>query len=187
MAPFELGILVRLAITLFVATLLLGCATERALMPTPTIYQGADSKSIFTDVPLQHRQPAIDLLYLTDRAPESGPESDLLYGAGRSQEIAFGSAVVEMGPDLTWSELEKQSRIGKRSTPVNLTLGKVTEIGRFPRTPYPVRVTDEGIVYDKGVLAEHEKAKQALTVELERRLDESPRKEVVLYVVWCKY
>jgi esterase/lipase superfamily enzyme len=174
--------LARFAVALFGVTLALGCATHRPLMPTPTIYQGLDGKAVFTDVPSQRKQPAVDLLYITDRARETDPDSDLTYGAERSREIAFGSATVEMGPDLTWSELEQQSRLGQRTEPVNLTLGDVTEIGRFPGTPYPLRVTAEGIKYDADVLAKHEQAKQALTAELERRLDASSRKEIVLYV-----
>ena len=176
------GRLARFSVALLSASLLLGCATERALMPTPTIYQGANADSVFNDVPSQRKQPAVNLLYITDRARETDPESDLPYGAGRSGEIAFGSAIVQMGPDLAWSDLEQQSRLGQRTEPVNLTLGEVTEIGRFPPTPYQVRVTDKGIEYDAGVLAKHEEAKQALTAEFGQRLDASPRKEVVLYV-----
>ena len=170
------------AVTLLSATVLPGCATDRPLMPTPTIYQGADAETVFTAVPPQRKQPAIDLLYITNRALETDPESTLPYGAGRSREIAFGSAIVEMGPDLTWSELEQQSRLGQRTAPVNLTLGPVTELGRFPPTPYRLRATAQGISYDPNVLAKHVQARETLNAEIEGRLDQSPRKEVVLYV-----
>ena len=168
--------------TLLSAAVLLGCATGRPLMPTPVIYQGADAEPLFTAAPFPRKQPAIDLLYITDRALETDPEGTLPYGAGRSREIAFGFAFVEMGPDLTWTELEQQSRLGQRTSRVNLTLGPVTELGRFPRTPYRVRATAEGIRYDPEVLAKHVQARETLNAEIERRLDQAPRKEVVLYV-----
>src|SRR6266550_560520 len=50
------------------ACLLAGCATTRALMPTPVL----------------------DLLFLTDRAPADGT-GDPPYTAERSRSIAFGS------------------------------------------------------------------------------------------------
>ena len=169
-------------VILLAVTVTVGCATNRPLMPTPSIYQGVDSESIFTNVPPRLRQPSVDLLYITDRALETDPESDLPYGAERSREIAFGSANVNMGPGLTWSDLQQQSRLAQRTEPVNLTLGEVTEIGRFPATPYLLKSTEEGIEYDADVLSRHEQAKQTLTKELERRLGESPRQEVVVYV-----
>ena len=45
-----------------------------------------------------------------------------------------------------------------------------------------MRVTEKGVKYDADMLAEHKRAKTALTAEIERRLDESPRNEIVLYV-----
>ena len=171
-----------LASTLVSAVFLTGCATERPLMPTPTIYQGSDAEPVFTAVSSQRRRPAVDLLYFTDRAPETDPKSTLPYGPGRSKKIAFGSVVVEMGPDLNWSELKRQSRLGQRTAPVNLTLGPVTELGRFPATPYRLETTAQGIIRHPDIMAEHLQAKNAVTAALERRLEQSARKEVVLYI-----
>lgn len=126
---------------------LTGCATDRAMMPTPSIYEGDYAKTLFATLPDNQKQPGIELLFATDRALNTDPEISLPYGADRSRETAFGTLRVEMGPDLTWDDLVLQSQLSERTKPVNLTLAAVTEIGRFPATPYPIQITPEGLVY----------------------------------------
>ena len=137
---------------------------------------------MFSGLPPERRQPAIDLIYVTDREPNTEPGSPLPYGAERSRELAFGTATVEMGPSLDWTELENQSRLGDRTVPVTLTLGEVTELGRFPPTPYKMRATAEGLVYDPDVLESRNRAKAEFLTVLEEHLRETTRKDVVVYV-----
>ena len=98
------------------ACLLAGCATNHALMPTPAVYTGPNAKPLFADASIDSRPPALDLLFLTDRAPADGT-GDSPYTAERSRSIAFGSTMIEFT---------------KRET---LTLGATTELGRFPAIP----------------------------------------------------
>ena len=171
-----------LAVVLLPMLLLAGCATERPLMPTPAIYEDPGGQPLFTDLPPTQKQSPIDLLYITDRARETDAESDLPYGAERSREIAFGTARVDVGPSLDWKALRRQSRLAERTTPVNLSLGDVAEVGRFPPTPYPISSVGDGIVFDIDVLAEHQRAKAQFLNMLETAVAKAPRKEVVVYV-----
>ena len=52
---------------------LVGCATY-SMMPTPVLYTGEQAKPLFTDFAADRRTPSLDLLYVTDRAPATGPD-----------------------------------------------------------------------------------------------------------------
>jgi esterase/lipase superfamily enzyme len=141
------------------ACLLAGCATNHALMPTPATYTGPNAKPLFADASLDSQALALDLLFLTDRAPGDG---NAAYTAERSRSIAFGSTTI------TFAE--------------GVTLGATTELGRFPPIPYVLTETPEGMRRAPTFLATHTQAKQRLQGAIARRLAIAPRKEMVLFV-----
>jgi esterase/lipase superfamily enzyme len=172
----------RFFFTGIVVLLLTGCASQRPLMPTPSLYTGAEARPLFVEVPTERRIPSIDLLYVTNRAPVADQQGKLSYGSQRSKSVAFGSAKVELGPGLTWDEIEDASQHAERRTPVRLYLADIEELGRYPETPYLSLYTESGFVHDPIDLAAHREAENALESEVSRRLDESTKREVVLYV-----
>ncbi|MGB5309371.1 MAG: alpha/beta hydrolase [Arenicellales bacterium] len=161
-----------------------GCASKpRQLMPTPLIYQDAGSVSAV----VQHEESRgsstdVDLLYITNRARESDPESVLPYGQTRSSSVAFGSARVQIGPDVSWDSLERESRLAVRTRDLNLSLGEVKELGRFPTEPYNVEVRADGLYRNAADLRAHYQAKHLFQSELEKRLARSKTKNVIVYV-----
>jgi esterase/lipase superfamily enzyme len=164
-----------------IAFALTGCATTFPMMPTPALYTGASAKPLFTDSSIDGHAADLDLLYITDRAParQGGPES---YGAGRSRSMAFGSATIEFGAGLSWDELARDSVATRRVRPVPLKLGRITERGRFPTTPYEVDVTPDGLRRVPAVVESYRQAKDQLQAEVMSRLADARRKEVVLFV-----
>ncbi len=170
--------------TLFlILSLLTGCAsTARSLMPTPTLYHQQPVTVLFGNIPQERRRPEVELLYITDRVPEKDPETGLPYGEKRARSLAFGAAVVEMVPGLPWTELERQSRLAERSADVNLEMGRIEELGRFPEEPYALEVTPGGVKRSREVVAAHEKTKAEFRAELQRHLAQSQDGEVMLYV-----
>lgn len=165
------------------ALILVGCAGQgRPLMPTPTLYTGAGARPAFERVPSSRRMPALDLLYITNRILETDQNSRLTYSAERSKSVAFGSVLVDMGPGLSWDDLVDASRYAEYRTPIHLNLVDAGELGRYPPTPYLTRRTDSGLARDPAVMAKHRHAEVTLVQEVRRRLAESTRKEVVLYV-----
>jgi esterase/lipase superfamily enzyme len=58
-----------------------------------------------SSVPAGLKSNKVDLLYVTDRAPDATDNGTLEYGTKRSASVGFGSAIVEIGDDLTWQEL----------------------------------------------------------------------------------
>jgi esterase/lipase superfamily enzyme len=164
-----------------IAFALTGCATNRAMMPTPALYTGENARPLFTGLPIDSRRPSLDLLFITDRAPaEQG--DDLPYTAGRSRSMGFGSATIEFGEDVSWDVLVKESTATQRVNALQLRLGPTTELGRFPAIPYEVTVAPDGIRRVPAVVEAHEKAKQQLQAEIARRIASARRKEVVLFV-----
>ncbi len=162
-----------------VAFVLTGCATT--LMPTPVLYTGENARPLFTELSIDSRRPSLDLLFVTDRAPAEQADG-LPYTAGRSRSMAFGSAMVEFGEDVSWDVLVKESTATQRVNPLQLKLGPTTELGRFPAIPYEVAVAPDGIRRVPAVVEAYEKAKQQLQAEIARRLAIARRKEVVLFV-----
>ena len=176
---------VRFSVLGVVVLLLAGCATQpRQLMPTPVLYQAPNGEPVLT-LPADARGSStdVDLLFITDRAPESDPATGLPYGQERAKQIEFGSARVEIGPGVSWPELERESQLAERTRGLDLSLGRVQRLGAFPREPYPLRVGADGFRYrDDDTLAQHFGARRQLQEEVQRRLASSPRKEVMLYV-----
>jgi esterase/lipase superfamily enzyme len=161
-----------------------GCASKpRQLMPTPALYQQPSTVPVFAQ-PREARgdDTAVDLLYITNRGPETDPESTLLYGQSRSKSIAFGSVEVEIGPNVSWSELERESTLAQRTRDLDLSLGQVREQGRFPREPYAIEMRPDGLYRGNSDLRQHDAADDLLRQEIQRRLARSPTKTVMLYV-----
>lgn len=159
-----------------------GCGS-RELMPTPTLYLSPDEQP-FAEVPEHFRAPTVDVLYVTDRRPETTEGGAFTYGSGRSLSMAFGSAVVALGTDLTWEELVVLSRAEKRETPVEMTLRSVDELGCFPPTPVAMVAMPErpiAVIDPYGELREQE-MRAGLLRELRRRLALTPRKEALVYL-----
>jgi esterase/lipase superfamily enzyme len=140
-----------------------GCATTHTPMPTPILYTGANAKPLFEESLGEARSPNLDLLFITDRAAAQ-VQGDAPYTAERSRALAFGSATIEF---------DEGGRV---------SLGKTTELGRFPTIPYELEGPPEAKARARAVVAAHERAKAELQAEITRRLAVVPRKEVVLFV-----
>lgn len=171
------------AVTLFLTALALGgCIRGPAtLMLTPDVYIGTDVV-LFENLPPELQTSQADLLYVTDRLPESESEGNVRYGYGRSHSLAFGSVVVDIGDGLSWEELVRESERRERSKRVRLGISSVTELGRFPKTPLDYVVVGYAIERDRELLAERARVNVKLRRELRKRLNSAPRKEVLLYV-----
>jgi esterase/lipase superfamily enzyme len=164
-----------------VAGLALAGCQGRVLMPMPTLHtlEGVDA---YASVPPSRRTSTVDFLYVTDRVPEETRDGSLRYGYRRSPSVAYGSVEVEIGRDLTWSELVELTSTRKRSRSLPLTLGSITEHGRFSGIPFPLVEIAGRFVPDPEAVARDEVTKQAFGAEMRRRLAESSCKEVIIFI-----
>ncbi len=157
--------------------LCLSACAGRVLMATPLVYARADADP-FASVPPPLRTSDLTLIYVTDRErTEAGR-----YGNTRSSSAAFGTCRVRFGEGLRWEELVALSRGAERAADVPLSLADVQERGRWPDTPYPLRVDEGRIALNPAVLGARTRAVREFHGLLRRQLRESPRKEALLYV-----
>lgn len=161
---------------------LAGCATKHLMMPTPELYTGPQARPLITETPTADQKPPLELLYMTDRVPATSVDESGPYTADRSRSMAFGTTTVLFGEGLTWDTLLRQSVLAERTDKLELKLGPTKELGRYPRIPYEVTATANGLTRTPEVINAHETAARTLQAEIERRLESSPRKEVVLFV-----
>jgi len=133
-------------VLLFLALLLVGCSATQKLMPTPNIYTNGGSYPD-RDVQQSLKSNKIDLLFVTDRVPKTSADDTLEYGTGRSASVGFGSAIVEIGNDLSWQELVRISETSSRAFSPSIKIISRNEIGRFPETPYII-IEDKGKIRD---------------------------------------
>ena len=163
------------------ALMLTGCSSEWPLMPTPNVYTDPD-RQVFSDLDESLQSNAVELLYATDRVPETGEDGAFGYGYDRSGSMAFGTTVVELGDDVGWEQLLDASRTGQRPADPELKMGNVTELARAPATPTPFTVRDGEIIDDPEMLAERAEAVSLLRKTILGRLAQTPRKELFIYV-----
>lgn len=157
---------------------LLGAAAcaRRELMPTPSLYVDSDP---FASLPEERRTVDLPVLYVTDRERTGDP---VPYGAGRSRSAAFGTCLVRFGDRLSWDDLAAASRRAERRDPVPLSLIDVHERGRWPETPYPLRVEEGRVMLDPSIVKARERSILAFQDLLREHLRASPRKEVLLFI-----
>ena len=130
---------------------LAGC--QRQLMPTPNLYVNS-SVNPFADVPEPLRSNQVEVLYATDRAPKQSTKVDDRYGFLRSRSLAFGTCVIEIGRNVAWDDLVRESRRKRRSISLPLRLLEIRETLRFPDSPEVMIQSDGKLVENPKLIAE---------------------------------
>ncbi len=161
--------------------LIAGCAEGRQLMPTPNLYT-AEKATLFEALPQEYTSTLVELIYVTDRAPETDEAGNLRYGFKRSNSLAFGTTVVDLGQNTTWDDLVEASRTHTRFGDFELRLVSIDEFTRLPPAPMPYQVIDGEIVEDPEAVAALDASVALVQAEVKRRLALTPRKDVYLYV-----
>ena len=125
----------------FTVSMIVSCS---GLQPIPVEAYGEESATLFENLPTPLKSAEVDVLYATDRAPDSDQEV-LLYGNDRSFSLAFGFARVKLGKDLSWNDLVTWSQ-SQNAEPVNIEpfVTSVTEVARLPSSPYPYELNKNG-------------------------------------------
>ncbi len=162
-------------------TLVAGCAESRQLMPTPSLYAD-ETAPLFGDLAPELTSTQVELIYVTDRAPETDEAGNLTYGFNRSNSLAVGTTVVDLGQNASWDELVAASLTLSRFGKFELRTVSTTEFARLPPTPLPYQVIDGQVVEDPDAVAAQEASIARLRAEVLRRLALTPRKDVFLYV-----
>ena len=73
-------------------TVVAGCTESRKLMPTPSLYSD-ETAPLFGELAPEFTSTEVELIYVTDRAPETDEAGNLTYGFDRSNSHRFGPIV----------------------------------------------------------------------------------------------
>jgi esterase/lipase superfamily enzyme len=149
-------------------------------MPTPNIDANGEYK-LFEDLAPELQTTTVDLLYVTDRAPEPR-DGGFRYGYGRSTSLAFGSCMVEIGQDLDWQTLVANTTRRHRSVDLPLNVRSIVERGRLAPTPLPLVERDGVFVSDPAAVASQEALVARFHDEIRRRLAFTPVHDAFVYV-----
>ncbi len=150
-------------------------------MPTPNLYTD-EKATLFEALPQENASTLVELIYVTDRAPETDEAGKLRYGYNRSDSLAVGTTTVDLGRNATWEELVEASRTHSRFGDFELSLVSIDEFERLPPTPTPYQVIDGEIVEDPEAVAARDASVARVQAEVKRRLALTPRKDVYIYV-----
>ena len=167
---------------LLIAVPLVAACRGPQLMPTPNLYLD-DRPAPFDAVPEARRSSEIDILYATDRAPDSEEGEPLSYGTDRSLSLAVGHVSVRIGNELAWDDLVRASRTDARDVALPIHVDDPTELARYPQTPYAITSSgDDSVTVEASVAAARDGAARQLQDEVRRRLAESQSKDAWVYV-----
>jgi esterase/lipase superfamily enzyme len=167
---------------LAVMALLPACGSRgRMLMPRPNLYANA-AAAPFEQVPPALRDNRVDVLYVTDRQPNSKPDGTTEYTSDRSYSMAFGSCIVEIGDGLSWETLVDRSLESPRLKPLFLSINRIEEHGRFPATPLPLVRGEAGLIEDPDWVAKRDAVAKEFGAEIAGRLARTPRKEAYVFI-----
>ncbi len=161
--------------------LLTGCAEARQLMPTPNLYAD-DKATLFEVLPEEYESTRVELIYVTDRVPETDAAGNLRYGYNRSNSVGVGTTVVDLGRNVTWEDLVEASRTRSRLGRFELSLVSIDEFERLPPSPLPYQVIDGEVVEEPEAVAARDASIARVRAEVRRRLALTPRKDVYIYV-----
>ena len=166
---------------LSMSVLMTGCSGARLMMPTPNVHLDT-ARDFYADLSPELEDTEVSLFYITDRTPGQDEKGNLRYGHGRSNSLAFGKTVVDLGVDITWEELLEASRTQQRLKPVKLEVKEVTELLRGPNTPIPFSLVDGKIVEEAKLVAQRDAAAEMFRSTLVKQLKLTPHKDVFIYV-----
>ena len=168
-----------MVLTLVAGTLLVGCQQE--LMPTPNLYTESKDNP-FDKVPQVLRSNRAEVIYATDRAPVQDKKGGLQYGYERSKSLAFGVCEVEIGRNVSWDDLVRESRTQRRSRSLPLTVRDIREVGRFPAVADLAAFDRNAFVESPEVIAKRAVTERQAIALLSERLSRTPRREAYVYI-----
>ncbi len=159
-------------ISLFISS----CSSTRDLVPTPNLI--LKNKNLLNS---KNKDMIPRLIYITDRKPEIKKEN-FTYTSKRSSSMAFGLADVSFLGPKSWDTLQKESVKKNRDNQISLSLSKISEFSRFPKTPIPFKIVSGKILEDIKKRSQYDKEKEKLQRLIKKQLSVSDKKEVILYI-----
>ena len=122
--------------------ILSGCAQQRLLIETPLVYAKGLVNAFSPELSPELQTSVANVLYVTDRMPETDDNGEFGYGMGRSISLAFGNAEVGLGEKTRWRQLDADAASPTRAQDLALRINSIKENVRLPPTPYAFKMVD---------------------------------------------
>lgn len=123
-------VLVLLNMLFILASAGCGSVSVEPLMPTPVLFTTGDFAPL-DHIPERERWVPRRIYYATDRARTPNVQ-EIAYGNTPSDDVSVGMALIGFGgPSMTWSDLDRKSRMKERDKVVELSIAGIIETGRF--------------------------------------------------------
>jgi len=165
----------------FLLVAAVGCGGGRSLVATPYLLANSDPNAAFACCPQRCQDPAMEVIYVTDREPIAGAKTQQ-YGYGRSKRVAFGTAQVQLDPMPTWQELVRDSTRLDRGKSYDLKLSEVREIGAFDAMWDRLEVGPEGFRLAQDAKGQIDGQREKLYGLIQDKLANTNQKDVFIYV-----
>ena len=169
----------RLGFSLFAALSVAACGEAVydtiELMPPPAVYVAGEVDPFPKVTEGTYSEQAV-LFYATDRRPAAEEDAGEFYANERGFFLRGGSVTVRADPPFSgWEEIRAASltdQTGKRRV---LRMAGVNEYGVLP-------ITTSSFVPDNSEQAARDRAGQAFSAAINKKLASSPQKDIFLYV-----
>lgn len=162
--------------------ILSGCAQQRLLIETPLVYANGLVNAFSPELSPELQTSVANVLYVTDRMPETGDNGEFGYGMGRSISLAFGNVEVGLGEKTRWRQLDADAASPTRAQDLALRINSIEENVRLPPTPYAFKMVNGRPKLLPEVRAQIDAARVKFGAEIQRRLALTPHKKAVIYV-----
>lgn len=179
----------KLSIVIFLLSILLltGCTSYQ---PLPKSAYSDEDRQLFSSIPDELKSPTVEILYATDRA-RIVDKKKTIYGRDRSPSLAFGSARVNLGRDLSWDDVMTWtvSEGGARRA-IEPRISSIVEISKLPPSPYPFTEGKDGrVILESTIAAQRDRAQRLFQEAIRQRLSRTERKsvEVLIHGVGDKF
>jgi esterase/lipase superfamily enzyme len=151
-------------------------------MPLPNLYEGTEEE-VFANVPEALQTPSINVLFATDRFPQTDRSRDpISFGSERSSHLQVGTVRITVDGANTWEELKAASIKDNKYTRPKLAVAEPDVLFRYPGNFWrAARIDDPSADYDEFMRRRME-TRAKLHSLVGQRLAQTPRKEVYVFI-----
>lgn len=167
-------------ITVFAITVS-ACSTTYTLSKPPNLYT-PQTPYPSADVSVDKQSAYSDIIYVTDRQPETSKKGVMKFGPDRSKSLRFGTARVKIGEDETWDEIVSAANADIRRVKLKETVQEISPKGAFPETPLLFKVENGIAIIDPAQKQAFETAREGFKSHVRESLSKSRKKEVIVFI-----
>ena len=166
---------------LFSTYCLTACSSTYNLPNPPNIYSNQTPYASLNIEP-EKQSAQSNILYVTDRQPETSKDGELEFGHTRSPIIRYGTGKVELGENQTWDDIVAAANSDVKRVKLAETLQGILPEAEFPPTPY-FFTADSGVIkIDPEQSRELEAARADFKTFVRGELSKSTKKDVVVFI-----